>query len=183
MAIKTFTTGEVLTAADTNTYLANSGLVFVKSQVLTGTSNLITDAFSATYANYKIMLSGDATMSTTTNIAMKMGTTAGTVYYSTRIKNAPNSGSPTGNGQDATGEWGYAGQGTTNYANLNIELFSPFAARYTRYTGSYLLDLGAGSEFGISQGHLANTTSYTSFTLSAGATFSGTVYVYGYRNP
>jgi hypothetical protein len=28
MAIKTFTTGEVLTASDTNTYLANSGLVF-----------------------------------------------------------------------------------------------------------------------------------------------------------
>jgi hypothetical protein len=27
MAIKTFTTGEVLTAADTNTYLANSGLI------------------------------------------------------------------------------------------------------------------------------------------------------------
>jgi hypothetical protein len=31
MAIKTFTTGEVLTAADTNTYLANSGLVYVKT--------------------------------------------------------------------------------------------------------------------------------------------------------
>jgi hypothetical protein len=30
MAIKTFTTGEVLTASDTNTYLANAGLVFVK---------------------------------------------------------------------------------------------------------------------------------------------------------
>jgi hypothetical protein len=34
MAIKTFTTGEVLTASDTNTYLANSGLVYVKSQTI-----------------------------------------------------------------------------------------------------------------------------------------------------
>ena len=31
MAIKTFTTGEVLTASDTNTYLANAGLVYITS--------------------------------------------------------------------------------------------------------------------------------------------------------
>ncbi len=30
MAVKTFTTGEVLTAADTNTYLNNGGLVYIK---------------------------------------------------------------------------------------------------------------------------------------------------------
>lgn len=53
MAIKTFTTGEVLTASDTNTYLANSGLVFVKSQTIGSavTSVTVSDAFSATYDN------------------------------------------------------------------------------------------------------------------------------------
>ena len=156
------------------------GLELIKSQVLTGTSTLVTDAFSSTYDNYKIVLDGNATMSTTTNINMKMGTTA-TGYYSTRIKNSPNAATVNGNGQDNAAEWGYAGQGTTNYANLNIELFAPFLARYTRFSGTYLLDLGSGSEFGINQGHLANTTSYTSFTLGAGATFNATVYVYGYR--
>ena len=156
------------------------GLELVKSQVLTGTSNLITNAFSATYDNYKIMFDGNSFMSTTTNISMKMGTTA-TGYYATRIKNSPNAATVNGNGQDNVAEWGYAGQGTGNYANLNIELSAPFLNRYTRYQGSYILDLGAGSEFGINQGHLADTTSYTSFTLSAGATFNATVYVYGYR--
>jgi hypothetical protein len=38
MAIKTFTTGEVLTASDTNTYLANSGLV-VMGATVTGYDN------------------------------------------------------------------------------------------------------------------------------------------------
>ena len=58
MAIKTFTTGEVLTAADTNTYLANSGLVLVKSQTIgTGVASVtISDAFSTTYDNYRITI-------------------------------------------------------------------------------------------------------------------------------
>ena len=183
MAIKTFSVGELATSSDVNTYLTNSGLVFIKSQVLTGTSNLITDAFSADFDNYKIMFNGDATMSSITNINMKMGTTGGTAYYSSRIKNSPNNGTPTGNGIDASSEWGYAGQGTPNYANFNMELMAPFKAKYTRFTASYLLEIGSSSEFGITQGHLANTTSYTSFTLGAGSTFNATVFVYGYRQP
>ena len=62
MAIKTFTTGEVLTAADTNTYLANSGLVYVKSQTIGSavSSVNVTSAFSSTYDNYVITLSMQA---------------------------------------------------------------------------------------------------------------------------
>ena len=46
MAIKTFVTGTVLTAADTNEYLANSGLVFVKGGTIATTTNIeITSAF------------------------------------------------------------------------------------------------------------------------------------------
>jgi hypothetical protein len=58
MAIKTFTTGEVLTASDTNTYLANAGLVYVKSQTIgTGVSSVIvSDCFTTDYDNYKIVV-------------------------------------------------------------------------------------------------------------------------------
>jgi len=156
------------------------GLELVKSQVLTGTSNLITNAFSATYDNYKIMFDGNSTMGAVCNINMQMGTT-NTGYFSTRIKNAPNSGTPAGNGLDNISEWGYAGQGSPSYANLNMDLFAPFLNRYTRYSGSYMIEIGSGSEFGVTQGHLANSTSYTSFTLAASQTFNATVYVYGYR--
>ena len=183
MPDQTFTSGQILTAAQQSALQSNIGLTFIKSQALSGTSNLITGAFSASFDNYKIMLSGSSTMSTTTNISMRLGANSNAVYYSTRIKNSPTNATVNGNGVDAGTEWGYAGQGTANYADLNIELSAPFLAKYTRYYGSYLLDLGAGSEFGYSQGHMAEATSFTSFTLSAGATFSGTVYVYGYRNP
>ena len=53
MAVKTFTTGEVLTASDTNTYLANAGLVYITStSVGTGGSLTVSNCFSATYNNY-----------------------------------------------------------------------------------------------------------------------------------
>ncbi len=58
MAIKTFTTGEVLTAADTNTYLANSGLVYVASKTFTNAATSTSDvgAFSSTYQDYVLTI-------------------------------------------------------------------------------------------------------------------------------
>ena len=56
MAIKTFTTGEVLTAADTNTYLANSGLVYITSGSLSTATTQFQGCFSSTYDNYVIVL-------------------------------------------------------------------------------------------------------------------------------
>jgi hypothetical protein len=58
MAIKTFTSGEVLTSADTNTYLANSGLVYI-AEGSTSTSVLglnFNNVFTSTYDNYRIMI-------------------------------------------------------------------------------------------------------------------------------
>ena len=56
MAIKTFTTGELLTSSDTNTYLANSGLVYVaRANLATNITDLV-GCFSNTYDNYRIIL-------------------------------------------------------------------------------------------------------------------------------
>ena len=58
MAIKTFTSGAVLTAADTNTYLTNSGLVYIAQGELTSSTASLTfnDVFSSTYDNYRIVI-------------------------------------------------------------------------------------------------------------------------------
>ena len=56
MAIKTFTSGEVLTAADTNTYLANSGLVYITGGSLSGTATQFVGCFTSTFTNYRILL-------------------------------------------------------------------------------------------------------------------------------
>jgi len=58
MAIKTFTTGEVLTASDTNTYLANAGLVHIKTATVTNATDSGTtwrSVFNGTYDSYRIV--------------------------------------------------------------------------------------------------------------------------------
>ena len=57
MAIKTLTSGEVLTASDTNTYLNNGGLVYIAEGSATNTSALdVNSVFSSTYDNYRVVL-------------------------------------------------------------------------------------------------------------------------------
>jgi hypothetical protein len=162
-----------------------TGLELVKTQTLgsgVGTTS-VTDVFSSNYDNYKIVISGGVA-SGTILINLHMGTTLpANGYFSSRIINAPNNGTPTGNGINNATVWSYAGQASSNLVNMNVDLFSPFLPRYTAYNGSYILDAGAGSEIGISQGFVANTTSFTAFTIVPSGTITGaTIRVYGYRN-
>ena len=58
MAIKTFTDLTTLPASDINTYLTNSGLVFVAGGTLSLTTSPtnVTGVFSSTYRNYRVLL-------------------------------------------------------------------------------------------------------------------------------
>jgi hypothetical protein len=167
---------------------APTGLQLVKTQTIGtnvgGTIN-IPNAFSQEFDNYKITLSGTTTNGIA-NIEGRMGTgTSGNNYFSTRIRNFPNNGTPAGNGQDTTASWGYFGQAGVGYAHLNVDLFSPFLEKRTVYSGAYMIDNGSASEFGITQGHLATNTSYSSMDLLIGGGVlltGGAIRVYGYRN-
>ena len=59
MTLRTFTSGEVLTAADTNAYLASAGLVYVAQlNVGTAVTNLeIFGCFTSAYDNYVVSVS------------------------------------------------------------------------------------------------------------------------------
>jgi len=157
------------------------GLRLVKKQAVgSGVSSVtVTAAFSATYDNYKVVYT-DGVASGVTNLACVMGSTA-TGYSSSRLFNSPNSGTPTGNGLNNQTNWGYFGQGGTNFVNIDCDFINPFTAKYTIYKGTYNIDNGADSSFGHTQGFLSNTTSYTAFTISTGGTLTGgNIYVYGY---
>ena len=178
MAIKTFTTGEVLTAADTNTYLANSGLVFVKQQTIgSGVSSVaVTSAFSSTHENYKILLNG-GTANTPQAITLVMGsTTTGNLYdyvlnYWNFAGTATVSASSTGN------SFAFVGEASTTSVLIDADLYFPQMAQNTFIRSKYL-----GSVVGDVSGRLRNTTQYTDFTLSvAGSLTGGTITVYGYR--
>lgn len=161
------------------------GMRLVKKQTIgTGVSTvLVSNAFSATYENYKIIVTGGVT-NNITNMSMFLGTSAGGgAYYSTRIINRPDSGTPTGNGILNANDWAYFGQGGPTYINCNAEVFLPFATKITRYSANYMLNISSGSdEYGTQHGKLLNETSYTGFGLSVGGNTmtGGTIYVYGY---
>ena len=178
MAIKTFTTGEVLTAADTNTYLANSGLVYVKSQTIGSgvTSVTVSNAFSTTYDSYKIFING-GTASAGTSLDMTLGSTA-TGYYSSMIYGNYATNAVAALGSNNGVAWIYAGAAITSGIFFDVTLHNPFLAKPTQIIGAYTDSGNAGPITGF----LNNTTSYTAFTLTGGAALTGgTINVYGYR--
>jgi hypothetical protein len=178
MAIKTFTTGEVLTAADTNTYLANSGLVYIKSQTVgSGVGSVtVSDAFSATYDNYLIILNG-GTMSSDTNMKMTLGSSA-TGYYGFMAYGSYTSGTVNGaNDNNSTSGWTWGGGGSTNSAY--VELIDVFPARETQMRSR----VRYSNVYGNYVGHHGVSSSFTGFTFtsSSGTMTGGTITVYGYR--
>ena len=181
MAIKTFTTGEVLTAADTNTYLANSGLVFVKSQTVgtTVSSVSVTSCFSADYDNYKITYSGGAG-SGLISLCISLG--ASVTGYSSIVNYALYSatGTPVSTGDNNAAKWGFVGYASTNYSSMTFDLINPFLAKFTTYGAAAW---AAVTVAGTSSGIHAVASSFSGFTLTpdSGTLTGGTITVYGYR--
>jgi len=177
MAIKTFTTGEVLTAADTNTYLANSGLVFVKSQTVgSGVASVtVSDAFSATYDNYLIVDNGGS-MSVDTAYRLTFGASA-TLYYGVMIYGSFLGGAVNNASGNNLAYVEFAGGSQTR--NGYIELQSPFLTKNTEIRTR----VRYGTVYGTCVALHGDPSSFTSFTLTpAGGTMTnGTISVYGYR--
>ena len=92
MAIKTFTTGEVLTASDTNTYLANAGLVYVTSVTVgTGVTTVsVSSCFTSTYDSYEILYNNGVS-SVTEVLYLQLSGITGTNYYSAGAQNTSGS--------------------------------------------------------------------------------------------
>ena len=181
MSVKTFST-EVLTSADTNTYLANSGLVYVTSATIgTGVSTVtVSNAFSSTYDNYRIVVSGGFGSDDPQNILMTLGSTS-TNYYWARVGRSFADVDGGGASGGSTSSWRIGGI-TPQIANFAADIFNPFLSDQTAFASSNLYARTAGSIYFVG-GYLNDTTSYTAFTLvpGAGTLTGGTVTVYGYR--
>jgi hypothetical protein len=157
-----------------------SGIDLVKTQTI-GTavsSVVVSGAFSSTYDNYKIVLSGGAG-TVNNNIEMKLGSTA-TGYYGAfvRYNYGGSSGISTDNNATSFSRFGYM---NTNGMMAVCELLGPNLAKNTFLScgAAYAsTDNGAGSY----NGFLNNTTQYTDFTFfpPSGTMTGGTIYVYGY---
>ena len=162
------TTAQMNTAID-----AGVGLVPILTQTI-GTavsSVVVTNAFSATYENYKIVISGGVA-STGANLGLKLGATA-TGYYAGHLETAYNSGTVAGSANNNTTSWSFTGYGSTLGLSFNVDLINPFLTNPTLMTSL--------NRFG--GGLLNNSTSYTDFTITpaSGTITGGTIQVYGYK--
>jgi hypothetical protein len=194
MAIKTFSSGEVLTSSDTNTYLNNGGLVYITQTVITaGSSTAVSfnNCFSATYDNYRILIDGfqPSVAGTACLIRMRVGgvdASGAADYFFAETGLYVNGASAASNGNGLSyGDTGlYNSANTLGLGSASLDIFNPFKAERTFYTGNSIL---YNTNFGVrSVGGVHNVlTSYDGFSLinTTASNFTKIrVRIYGYRN-
>lgn len=158
------------------------GLVLVKSQTIGSAVSSVTvsDAFSATYDNYRIILSG-GTSSTSQAIAMQFGPSSvsgyNSGYYHSLFYVAYSTGATTALTNNNASSISYIGEGSDSN-NICVDVLAPYLAKYASWGGLY-----PGTVGGWISGRHASTGQFTDFTLSVSGTMTGgTIRVYGYRN-
>ena len=159
---------------------SETGLQLVKKQTIgTAVSSVtVTDAFSATYNNYKIMIA-DGTGNGNNFLGFRLGA-ANTDYYQGLTTTVYATGAALLDRQNNTALWGLSGWLSADAISLNVDLINPFLAKRTFIGSPFAGTSVAGSQAGV---HNANT-SFTDFTLvpnSGGTMTGGTIYVYGYN--
>lgn len=161
-----------------------SGLELISTTTIGTTVSTVTvsNAFSSTYDNYLIQISGGVSSSSALGISMTLGATT-TGYYRAGFYNTYTSATVSGDVEANAASWGVVALGTTDNLNGNIFLFNPNQAKSTVFhsVSTYTSTTG---RIWVNGGYVANTTQYTAFTISAGAqTFTGgTIRVYGFKN-
>jgi len=138
----------------------------------------VTGAFSATYDNYQIIISGGVA-SGAAQMNFRCGTTATGYEFGAVGGGAAATAFAFGNVSATSIS---VAEVDTNSLRASFDVLDPFNAKYTSVLG--------GVGYSISNqnmrsycGVLKDTTSYTSFTIlpSSGTLTGGTIYVYGYN--
>lgn len=191
MAIKTFTSGEVLTAADTNTYLNNGGLVYIGATAFSNAAAASLDnCFSATYNNYKIVLTINTTNGGSDALYFRFRNASGDVtatqYQYSNWESQINTYSATYGAQNNNvGRFGYV-YATGDAFGCEVSMMSPYLAEQTMWTfQSSSWDGGAAKVLQTSGGGIYNTngqfTGISIGTFNGSNATTGRFAVYGYR--
>ena len=182
MPLTTYTAGQVLTAASLNanfSFAASNGLTLISSTTIGTTVSTVevTGAFSATYDNYKILITGGVA-SALTYLKLTLGATA--TGYSHQLLYSTYTTTSLGLGATNQSAFLYAGGANTTTLQMNLDIQNPFLTELTFFSGGFVNT----DAVGFSAGYLNNTTSYTAFTVApnTGTLTGGTIRVYGYQN-
>ena len=156
------------------------GLQLIKAQTVGSavSSVAVSDVFSADYENYKVIMSGTDASTDGQFMTLTFGSTTAGYYGSLSYGRY---GSTNGYYYRNNAASLYAGfTDSSDTTTISFEVMNPFASLRTAVTGS-----GFGYDYTFTfSGMVANTTSYTAFTLApgSGTITGGTIRVYGYRN-
>jgi hypothetical protein len=160
---------------------AYPGLRLVKKQTIGSavSSVTVTNAFSATYENYIVKISGGVASTDNEWIFQFTGIT-GNVYLNSLSYGLYSNSTPLWASQQNVTQWAWCGSNMTTNLNSHIELDSPFLSK-AKSMRSSLAGISGGI-VGRSTGFCNSTTSATGFTmtLNTGTATGGTIYVYGY---
>ena len=183
MAVKTFTSGETLTAGDTNTYLNNGGLVYVTSATIgvAVSSVTVSSVFSSTYDSYKIVISGMKTSITSPIVRLQLSGIT-TSYFTSMVYQLASTSTINGYNETNVSYWA-ASIGANENSRIEIDLFGMNGAT-GKMGNSEFAGYDNNSSYGGST-FLVNTSGAvsTGFVLSSssGTLSNGTITVYGYR--
>jgi hypothetical protein len=159
----------------------SSGLSLISATTIGSAVSSVTvsSAFSATYDNYKVIVSGGAS-SVNCFLRLTLGATA-TGYYA-GIWDFNYLAGTGATGQANTAFWLF-GNGTADGLSASGEIVQPFLSDQTTFNSVAPSQFVTGEQR-IAGGYLTNTTSYTAFTItpSVGTLTGGTIRVYGYAN-
>jgi hypothetical protein len=179
MAIKTFTTGEVLTAADTNTYLANSGLVYVSSTTVGSAVSSVTvsSCFNSTYDAYKIVATNVTASSSGILGFVLSGLTTG--YYGNLMYANFTGGGVATVGFNNAASITHAGGTQGQILIFDMEVINPFLAKAKFISGRFM-DNSAAGPYQVQNNSATSATGFT-ITPASGTLTGGQITVYGYR--
>lgn len=170
----------------TNT--APGGLVFIKGQSFSAASTVnVDDAFSATYNNYKIVLSATASTSPV-SVAMRMrvgGTTNSSANYNQLQVIQATSNYYAATATTGNTSWTEVALclSTSPRTSTFFEVYNPFETTNTAGLTIFSKGFTGSPEFQLYAWGMSVTTSYTGFALIASTgNITGTVAVYGMRN-
>jgi hypothetical protein len=188
MAIKTFTDAVALPASDINTYLTNSGLVYVTQGTVTGNTALnFSSIFTSDYNNYRVIWTPSARQTAPQNqinLRIRSGTTdlsTGNLYQWSRMYYY--AGGDGSSGSVAENHINMA-DSNTGLVAFSFDIYAPNLAQETLVAGQTILSQVPGGPFlfGINWGGMVNnSTSYDGFSIIGTSNISGTARVYGYR--
>ena len=172
------------------TAVGNSGLVYITSVAATGASTTISNCFTSTYENYRIIFSNGATSNTGVyfyiqwTVAGTPSTTSyGWSYTGLREDNvsSPYIGYSSAVPRTNLGELGMNPTFAGAVNNSSIDVYMPFL---TARTFALFQSVSYPSPFAFVSGGIAQdqSTSKDGFKLGISAgTYTGTITVYGYR--